>query len=147
MWQKGKKGERDRHELCERAGSCAQHHPGQGSNPHCASRTKAVPLSPRDGQEGWTCVTQCEHGAGQREGQHVCTVDCEVTSHPINSSVPPWAATSPLSPSLTLEISVLPCTSKHKSRYAWGVLQKCRGRSSPRSWPSPLCQTPSQMLV
>lgn len=69
MWQKGKKGERDRHELCERAGSCAQHHPGQGSNPHCASRTKAVPLSPRDGQEGWTCVTQCEHGAGQREGQ------------------------------------------------------------------------------
>lgn len=28
-------------------------------------------------------------------------------------------------------MSALPCTSKHKSKYPWGALQKCRGMSSP----------------
>lgn len=60
-------------------------------------------------------------------------MDCEVTSHPINCPVPPWAATSPLPSPLTREMSALPCTSKHKSKYPWGALQKCRGMSSPRT--------------
>lgn len=84
-------------------------------------------------------VSQCEHGAGQREGQQVPTAPWTVKL----CLIPLTAATLPLSPSLTLEISVLPCTSKHKSRFAWGALQKCRGMSSPRNWPChPPCVKP-----
>lgn len=103
MWQVGKKRERDSRELCVRAGSCAQPRPGQAINPHCASHRKAASLSPRDGTEGWTCVTHCEHGAGQQEGQQVpfapwtvktCLIPLTALCHP---GLPPhlWPLPSP----------------------------------------------------
>lgn len=86
MWQKGKKGERDRHELCERAGSCAQHHPGQGSNPHCASPTK---------------LFHCHPGMARKAGHVSHSVSMELGSGR-DSTCAPWTVKLRLIPLIVL---------------------------------------------